>query len=86
MSNERENEGAIWKNENKDTDRHPDFKGHAVIAGVEYWVSAWKRPADAQNERAPALKFKFSPKEQRQERKPAPPKSRGEMVDDDIPW
>ena len=62
MSYDNNNEGAIWKNEDKQKDTHPDFKGNAVIEGVEYWVSAWKRSPDA-NPKAPALKFKVTAKE-----------------------
>ena len=85
MSRDRDNEGAIWKNEKREKDTHPHFTGHATIEGVEYWVSAWRRPEDAA-EKAPALKFAFRPKEQRQERKPEPPKARDEFEDSEIPW
>lgn len=63
MSYDNNNEGAIWKNEDKQSDKHPDFKGNAVIEGVEYWVSAWKRSPDA-NPKAPALKFRLKAKEE----------------------
>lgn len=63
MSYDKNNEGAIWKNDDKQKETHPDFKGNAIIEGVEYWVSAWKRSADA-NPKAPALKFKVTPKEE----------------------
>lgn len=63
MSYDNNNEGAIWKNEEKQKETHPDFKGNAVIEGVEYWVSAWKRSPDA-NPKAPALKFKVTTKEE----------------------
>ena len=58
--------GAIWGNEKRETDRHPHFTGSATVAGVDYWVSAWKRDPDG-NPKAPALRFDFRPKdEQRQ--------------------
>ena len=56
------NRGAIWKNDRKDTDKHPDFKGHLNVNGVEYWVSAWKRDPSG-NPKAPALRFSIQPKE-----------------------
>ena len=55
--------GAIWRNEKKETDRHPDFTGSLNVEGVEYWVSAWKRKPDAK-ENAPALSFSIKRKEQ----------------------
>lgn len=56
MSYDNDNRGAIWKNDNKATDKHPDFKGKATIGGVDYYVSAWKRGPD-DNPKAPALRF-----------------------------
>ena len=53
-----DNEGAIWGNQKKQKDTHPDFTGNAVIDGVEYRVAAWKRRPNA-NPKAPSLKFKF---------------------------
>lgn len=51
-----ENRGAVWRNVKKMTDKHPDFTGRAVIGGVEYYVSVWKRgPND--NPNSSALRF-----------------------------
>ena len=56
------NKGQIWKNDQKQTDSHPDFKGSLNVDGKEYWVSAWKRSPDA-NPKAPALRFSIQAKE-----------------------
>jgi hypothetical protein len=50
------NRGAIWKNDKKETDKHPDFTGSLNVDGHDYWVSAWKRRPDAPVT-APALSF-----------------------------
>ena len=64
MSNyDNTNRGSIWKNDDKQKDTHPDFKGSLDVNGVEYWVSAWKRKEGA-NPKAPALSFSIQPKEQ----------------------
>lgn len=60
---QKDNQGAIWGNKKKKKDTHPDFTGNAVIGGVEYWVSAWKRSPDG-NPAAPSLKFSFTKKEE----------------------
>ena len=57
------NRGSIWKNDDKQSDKHPDFKGSLNVNGVDYWVSAWKRKEGA-NPKAPALSFTVKPKEE----------------------
>lgn len=90
MAYDNTNRGAIWKNDDKREDNHPDFKGSINVDGVEYWVSAWKRKEGAAA-KAPALSFSVKPKE---DQKPAPKKTdpitsgrslRADM-DDDIPF
>jgi uncharacterized protein (DUF736 family) len=39
--NKRDNSGALFKNDKKESDNHPDYKGSAMIDGTEYWVSSW---------------------------------------------
>ena len=63
------NRGSIWKNDKKDTEKHPDFTGTLNVNGVEFWVSAWKRKADA-SEKTPALNFSVKPKEDRGNQSP----------------
>lgn len=38
---QRDNNGALFRNERKERENHPDYTGKAMIEGVEYWVSAW---------------------------------------------
>lgn len=33
--------GALFKNEDKQTDKHPDYKGSINVGGQEFWLSAW---------------------------------------------
>ena len=56
------NRGQIWKNDDRKTETHPQFKGTVNVEGVEYWVSAWSRKPDA-NPKAPALSFSIKKKE-----------------------
>ena len=65
MAYETANRGAIWKNDNKEKDTQPDFKGNLDVGGVEYFVSAWKRKPDA-NPKAPALSFSIQRKDEQQ--------------------
>lgn len=62
MAYDNTNRGAIWKNDDKREDNHPDFKGSINVDGREYWVSAWKRKEGA-SAKAPALSFSVKLKE-----------------------
>jgi hypothetical protein len=83
MSNyDNNNQGAIWKNDKRQTDKHPHFTGSATINGVDYYVSAWKRDSES-NPKAPALKFSVTPKDAPK----APPKPETDApFNDDIPF
>ena len=37
----RDNSGVLFKNENKDNEKKPDYKGSIMVDGNEYWLSAW---------------------------------------------
>jgi hypothetical protein len=83
MEYDNTNRGSIWKNEKKDTDKHPDFTGSLNVEGVEYWVSAWKRKEGA-SAKAPALSFQVKPKEDKRSA-PRAPRDNSDMSDE-IPF
>jgi hypothetical protein len=70
MAHDNTNRGAIWKNDDKREDNHPDFKGSLNVDGVEYWVSAWKRKEGA-SAKSPALSFSIKPKDEGSQRRDA---------------
>lgn len=37
----RDNSGVLFKNDKKETEKHPDYKGSILINGTDYWLSAW---------------------------------------------
>jgi hypothetical protein len=39
----RNNTGALFRNERKETEKHPDYKGNITVDNQEYWFSAWIR-------------------------------------------
>ena len=43
MSYDNTNSGMLARNDKKETEKHPDFKGSINVDGVEYWLSAWVR-------------------------------------------
>jgi len=97
MQYDNSNKGGIWKNDKRESDTHPHFKGNAEVGGVEYWVSGWLRNKDG-NPLAPAMKFSFTAKEnqphvqppqqssQLQQAKAAVEGGFDKSFDDDIPF
>src|SRR5262249_45250069 len=39
----KDDSGAIFVNDKKEQDSHPDRKGTVLIGGVPYWVNGWLR-------------------------------------------
>lgn len=77
---QRDNSGSIFVNDRKETDRHPDRTGKAMIGGVMYWVSGWlKRSSNGTQ----YLSLAFKPMEPRGEESQVPP---AELASDDIPF
>lgn len=40
---QKEGQGSLFKNDERQSEKHPNAKGSALIGGVEYWVSAWTK-------------------------------------------
>lgn len=84
---QRDNSGAIFKNDRREKDTHPDRTGTAMIDGVEYWVSGWLKEDRGGN---PFLSLAFKRKEAKRreepQRRPAVANSRRGDMDDEIPF
>ena len=58
------NTGSLFKNERKESDSHPDYKGTALIDGLgECWLDAWINTA---NNGSKYMSLKIKPKEAQQ--------------------
>ena len=41
MAYDNTNSGALFRNEKRESERSPEYKGTINIEGVEYWLSSW---------------------------------------------
>ena len=95
MNYDNTNSGILSRNERKEKDTHPDFKGSINVAGVDYWGSGWTKegkPGGAM-EGKKFFSLSVQPKEPKYQAAPEPkraaPKASGSGFDDmdsDIPF
>jgi len=76
------NRGALFKNDKKATDNHPDYRGNINVGGQEFWISAWLKTAKS------GVKFmslSVNAKEEQPAAAPAPAQA-APIEDSDIPF
>ena len=68
------NRGSVWGNDKKKVEganpNLPDFTGSINVDGKDYWISLWKRKADA-NPKSPALNISLTAKDEMPATQPA---------------
>lgn len=58
------NRGALFKNDRKEKETQPDYKGSLNVGGVDYWISSWLSTSKAG---AKYMSLAVNPKEEKQE-------------------
>jgi hypothetical protein len=81
MDEKRDNGGVLFKNDKKENDKHPDYKGSLVVNGVDYWLSAWIK----QGKSGKFMGLALTPKEANVVHNKQASK-RVEDMDDDLPF
>lgn len=61
--NNRENSGALFRNDRREKETHPQMKGSINVEGREYWLSAWTKKNEDGSFKLISLSVK--PKEER---------------------
>jgi uncharacterized protein (DUF736 family) len=79
---QRDNSGSLFKNDRKEKETHPDYKGTAMVGGVEMWMSAWLKTASNGSK---FMSFSFQPKDQQAAPKKAAAPAAPDF-DDDMPF
>lgn len=76
---QRDMSGSLFRNDKKESEKHPNMTGSALIDGVEYYVSGWTKESAKGKWISLAFKAKDGHKAE-------PPKSGVEKLENDIPW
>lgn len=77
------NTGALFRNEQKATEVHPDYKGTVNAGGVEYWVSSWISVSKGGKK---YMSLKLTEKEQEAPKPVARPVRPTKTLDDEPPF
>lgn len=87
------NRGAFFKELEKKSDKHPDYKGTLNVGGVDYWLSGWIKESQAgkkfmslsvEAKQAPSAAPAPAPARSAPPPRQAPPA--GDWGDDDVPF
>jgi hypothetical protein len=89
MSYDNTNSGMLARNDKKETEKHPDFKGSINVDGVDYWLSAWVKEGKEGGKMEGRKFFSLSVTQKDAPKSaPVPQKSAAktfDQLDDDIP-
>jgi uncharacterized protein (DUF736 family) len=88
---QKPNTGSLFKNDRKEAENHPDYKGTALIDGLgECWLDAW---INTSNSGTKYMSLKIKPKDQAQQQTVShgqlpsgPPQHFDADLDDDVPF
>ena len=85
MQYDNSNRGAIFKNDDKQQDNHPDYKGSINVNGVDLWISGWLKTSEKTGKKFMSLSVK--PKDEKPTKQPLKSKSSGfDDMNDDVPF
>ena len=80
MAQKYDNSGILFKNDEKEKENHPDYKGSITVDGVDYWLSAWIK------EGAKGKFMSLSVKQQEPKDDKPSVKQNDRGLDDDLPF
>lgn len=82
MNQQRDNSGALFKNDRKEQPNHPDYRGDITIDGQTYWLSAWIK----EGQRGKFMSLSAKPKEEQAPKPAQKTARRRDDSDENIPF
>jgi hypothetical protein len=81
MAYEAKNDsGSLFRNERRESDSHPEYRGDGIVNGEAVWINAWVKESKKTGKKFFSLSFK--PKQERIDRS----RPLAEDLDDSIPF
>ena len=81
MEYNNENRGALFKNERRDDEKFPHYKGSLNVEGVDFWISAWLKES---KDGAKFMSLSIKAKDQKEAKQPT--KRSSKDFDEDAPF
>ena len=57
MANQKDNSGALFKEKEKKSEKHPDYKGNCMVNGEVMYIAAWVNTPKAGGNKYMSLTF-----------------------------
>jgi uncharacterized protein (DUF736 family) len=75
--------GALFRNDDKTEEKHPDYRGNINVGGTEFWLSAWLKVSKKGTK---YLSLSIKPKNAAANARPAAGGSLKQDMNDQIPF
>lgn len=83
MAYDNTNRGALFKNDKKESDNHPDYTGSIDVNGQDFWLSAWLKTSESGRK---YMSLSVKPKEAPKQAEAPKGRKPIEDMDSDIPF